>query len=122
MEPSPEQFAEWLQQALNTYHLQCAPGTHGENKVGFVASEVARLAYKAGADAELEACCEWLKANCPEAAMAREFLHAARRPQSPSLKEQAIQELDDAVLRGDCITISSALTTIRKALNSLPDS
>jgi hypothetical protein len=48
-------------------------------------------------------------------------LRAARRPKPPSLKEQALKELDDAVMRGDCITVSEALPTIRRALEQLDD-
>lgn len=51
-------------------------------------------AYQAGADAELEACCEWLKAD-PE--LVNE-LRADRRPKPSSLKEQALQVLEDANL------------------------
>jgi hypothetical protein len=46
---------------------------------------------------------------------------ALAQPKPPSLKEQAIAELDDAVMRGDCITVSEALPTIRRALEALPD-
>jgi hypothetical protein len=48
-----------------------------------------------GADAELEACCEWLSVPCPS--YGRE-LRNARRPKTPSLKEQALLVLDDANL------------------------
>jgi len=47
------------------------------------------------ADQELEACCEWLKAKHwiePEFA---DELRAARRPNPPSLKEQALEALDE---------------------------
>jgi hypothetical protein len=40
---------------------------------------------------------------------------------TPSLKEQALAALDDAIMRGDCITISDALPTIRRALEALPN-
>ena len=45
----------------------------------------------------------------------------AVRPKPPSLKEQALAALDDAIMRGDCITISDALPTIRLALEALPN-
>ncbi len=73
-----------------------------------------------GADQELEACCEWLDRRLFGRDEIRQ-LRAARRPKPPSLKEQAIAELDDAVMRGDCISVSDALPTIRRALASLPD-
>jgi hypothetical protein len=82
---------------------------------------VLRRVFQAGADQELEACCEWLAERSPGAALAATELRAARRPNPPSLKEQAIAELDDAVMRGDCITVSEALPTIRRALEQLDD-
>jgi hypothetical protein len=47
--------------------------------------------FQAGADQELEACCEWLSVPCPS--YGRE-LRNARRPKPPSLKEQAFEQLD----------------------------
>lgn len=46
-------------------------------------------AYQAGADAELEACCEWLAFETPEPYI--NALRTARRPKPPSLKEQALE-------------------------------
>ena len=76
-------------------------------------------AYAAGADQELEACFEWLAYEGHE--HEHLALRAARRPKPPSLKEQALEALDDAVIRGDCITTSSAVDTIRRAIEQLPD-
>jgi hypothetical protein len=76
-----------------------------------------------GADQELEACLKWLtEQTCfhPESDLIKD-LRAARRPKPPSLKEQALAALDDAIMRGDCITISDALPTIRRALEQLPN-
>ena len=56
---------------------------------------VAFLIAQWGADAELEACCEWLSVPCPS--YGRE-LRNARRPKPPSLKQQALLVLDDANL------------------------
>jgi hypothetical protein len=80
---------------------------------------VAPLIAQWGADAELEACCEWLQHDYPN--IGANALRAARRPKPPSLKEQALAALDDAIMRGDCITISDALPTIRRALEALPE-
>jgi len=76
-----------------------------------------------GADQELEACCEWLKSEGHE--YEHEALFAARRPKPPSLKEQALQELDKvdmlwATEEFGKETLNS-LNTIRKALEALPD-
>jgi hypothetical protein len=50
--------------------------------------------YRAGADAELEACCEWLQD--PDLNVDTYKLRAARRPKPPSLKEQALEALASA--------------------------
>jgi hypothetical protein len=55
-------------------------------------------AYRAGADQELEACCEWLLCNLPgNYAGYVGHLRAARRPKPSSLKEQALLAIDTAV-------------------------
>jgi hypothetical protein len=112
MEPTPEQFTEWLAAALAKFDWR---------QSGLIADEVARLAYAAGADAELEACCEWCGCFLYAPLGLAFCLRNARRP-LPSLKAQAIAELDDAIMRGDCITTSPAIQAIRCALESLPDS
>jgi hypothetical protein len=80
---------------------------------------IANEAAQWGADQELEACVKWLEWNHSD--LLSRDLRAARRPKPPSLKEQAIAALDDAVMRGDCITVSDALPTIRRALEQLDD-
>ena len=79
-------------------------------------------AYQAGADAELDACCEWMSNRtvvCPSE------LRDARRPKPSTLKEQALQELDKvdmlwATEEFGADTLNS-IDTIRKALEALPD-
>jgi len=56
------------------------------------------LAYQAGADAELEACCEWIESELrgqlrPAWRIAKQ-LRAARRPKPLSDKQQALEQLD----------------------------
>jgi len=46
---------------------------------------------------------------------------ALAQPEPPSLKEQALEELDAAILRGDCFSTSTAKDTIRRALEQLDD-
>ena len=82
---------------------------------------IATQAARWGADQELEACCEWLETYVQRWAEWSADFRADRRPKPPSLKEQALAALDDAVMRGDCITISDALPTIRRALEALPE-
>lgn len=45
-------------------------------------------AYRAGADQELEACCEWLEGEGYSLTVSK--LRAARRPKPPNLAEQAL--------------------------------
>jgi ferric-dicitrate binding protein FerR (iron transport regulator) len=108
--PPPELFAEWLAEAKRLH-----PG----ESTGFIAGEVARLAYQAGADQELEACCEWL-ANArnhsltwQEATNYSANLRATRRPKAP------IDSLNaDLGLEGKDVD----LPQIRRAIEQLPDS
>ena len=48
--------------------------------------------FQAGADQELEACCEWLSVPCPS--YGRE-LRNARRPKPPSLKGRIAAEIEN---------------------------
>jgi hypothetical protein len=73
------------------------------------------------ADQELGECAEWVGRMFHGHKTWSDELRAARRPKPPTLKERALAELDDAVMRGDCITVSDALPTIRAALEALPN-
>jgi hypothetical protein len=81
------------------------------------------LAAKWGADRELEACCEWLDDYllAPKSGQ----LRAARRPKPPSLKEQALQALSEAVKMADDVPpegiCSDQADIIRRALEQLPE-
>jgi hypothetical protein len=106
--PPPELVLQWLEDAPEDGEF--AISTH-------IATQAARW----GAGQELEACCDYLT-RCaswePEDVQEmRDLLH----PKPPSLKEQALAALDDAVMRGDCITTSDALPAIRRALEQLDD-
>jgi hypothetical protein len=70
-------------------------------------------AYQAGADRELEACCEWLESN--DYNVVPRELRAARRPKPPSLKEQALKILSQA----EWSTEEEGI--IRRALEQLDD-
>ena len=85
-------------------------------------------AYQAGADAELEACCEWLKSEGHE--YEHEALFATRRPKPPSLKKQALEALDDFSKMSETLyssydppeeIYSDQVDIIRRALEALPD-
>ena len=77
-------------------------------------------AYAAGADQELEACCEWFVRDWTDIETA-DKLRAARRPKPPSLKEQALQELEQ--LKGDANSMGMGFDApaIRRALEALPN-
>jgi len=77
-------------------------------------------AYAAGADQELEACCEWLcKDSIPNTSNRLRF---ARRPKPPSLKDQALTALHAVAIGvNDTREQHQDLDTIRKALEALPN-
>ena len=105
--PPPELVQQWLQEADVNQLLY---------------PQVAAKAAQWGADQELEACCEWLEyLGWHGAVQDIRAAHIYRRPKPPSLKEQALEELDAAILRGDCFSTSPAKDTIRRALKSTPD-
>ena len=86
-------------------------------------TEVFSAVAQWGADQELEACCDLLVQQGFDLV---DYLHAARRPKPPSLKEQALKELDawteerngpgESLL---CDGLSVAI--IRRALEQLDD-
>ena len=78
-------------------------------------------AYQAGADQELEACCEWIYKLMDRGLEWSMDLRLSRRPKPPSLKEQALLQLDtlnaDLAMHG----MGCDLSQIRRALESLPE-
>jgi hypothetical protein len=105
--PPPELVHQWTAAACE----------EDENAWNYFATWAAQW----GADQELEECCKVLESMLPNLGILPLVLRDARRPKPPSLKEQALAALDDAIMRGDCITISDALPTIRRAIEALPD-
>ena len=74
-----------------------------------------------GADLELEACCEWLDAGLRTPYVAIR-LRSDRRPKPPSLKEQALDELDRIPTHdNEGRTVGVDVSIIRRALEQLPD-
>jgi hypothetical protein len=114
--PPPELVQQWMD-APHGLGLGCHPARSVPD-----ATYAERLIEAAqwGADQELEACCEWLEQNQGrwEIPMA---LRDARRPKPPSLKEQALQELEQ--LRGDANSMGMGFDApaIRRALEQLDD-
>jgi hypothetical protein len=81
--------------------------------------------YRAGADAELEACCmeiidgegRFYIDETSDRVRLTEDLWTTRRPKPPSLKELALEALD----RMDQFPTADDQHTIRRALEQLPD-
>ena len=111
--PPPELFAEWLAEAKRLH-----PG----ESTGFIAGEVAQLAYRAGADLELAACCVWLEWQtfCNHRDLIPS-LRAARRPKPPSLKEQALDALAHIATGPNPTAFLDCQDIIRRALEQLPE-
>ena len=87
---------------------------------------VARRAFRAGADQELEACCRWLNGGSKIDYDCAALLRAARRPKPPSLKEQALNLLaktNGPIMLGnpEYRLRESEVETIRRALEAMPD-
>jgi hypothetical protein len=91
-------------------------------RVALSDEHIATRAAQWGADHELEACCRWLNGGSKIDYDCAALLRAARRPKPPSLKEQAMEELDGiaAVFRmshgGDLVC-----DKIRRALEALDE-
>jgi hypothetical protein len=105
--PPPELVKQWREKAP-----RCRDG--GIAREDWLMTRAAQW----GADQELEACCKWLDG----VGDLKPQLRTARRPKPPSLKEQALEQLDGiaAVFRmshgGNLVC-----DTIRRALEELPD-
>jgi hypothetical protein len=105
--PPPELVRQWASEWMQS------PNVHRDN---FMATRAAQW----GADREMEACCKEMKSlpsplGIPFGEMVSNALRAARRPKPPSLKEQALADLDTLVGRG------RSSDTIRRALEALPN-
>jgi hypothetical protein len=95
--------------------------------IGEIFNHGVYLAYAAGADQELEACCEWLEQEGYLDAC--HSLGAARRPKPPSLKEQALEALGPEPLPETGPTRDTILNVgtierhriVRRALEALDD-
>ncbi len=103
--PPPELVQQWRKSAPVDAAVNNAYERH-----------IATRAAQWGADQELEACCEWLKAD-PELV---DEIRAARRPKPPSLKELALTALT-RYTTGETILTNESVDTIRRALEQLDD-
>jgi hypothetical protein len=117
--PPPELVQQWREAPEFSALSPCVMVTVTNTKLQDIATQAARW----GSDQELEACCEWLVSEpwFKYEHEAVEDLRAARRPKPPSLKEQALLQLD--VLNADLAMhgLGTDLSQIRRALEQLDD-
>jgi len=98
--PPPKLVQQWIMEATEP---------------SYVPTKAARW----GADQELEECFRWMKdEGYKETA---QLLYSARRPKSPSLKEQALGALEHLALGPDPTAFLADMDTIRRALEALPN-
>jgi hypothetical protein len=109
--PPLELVQQWRAAASNVPATLSTDSGGRCDYIDFIATQAAQW----GADQELEACCEWINS------FQNKFVHAydlrlVRRPEPPSLKEQALEaariELDPKGKNGSLIL---------RALEALPD-
>ena len=102
----PELRRSWLDEAWHKYP---------DNLSAWI-EYVAEKSAQWGADQELEACCEWTAI-----VGGADALRAARRPKPPSLKEQALSELNLTADPDGAELSRTQVELIRQALESLPN-
>jgi hypothetical protein len=107
--PPPELVQQWL----GTYF-----GTTVTGEVSEVELALATQAARWGADQELEACCELLKADGYKGKAID--LRNARRPKPPTLKEQALALVSHDFSDQPCLS-KEGYAIIRRALKQLPN-
>jgi hypothetical protein len=90
--PPPELVQKWREAPGFSALSPCAMVTVTTTKMQDIATQAAQW----GADQELEACCLWLNGGSKIDYDTAALLRAARRPEPPSLKEQALKTLENA--------------------------
>jgi len=109
--PPPELVRQWIRECDNPEKPRWQE----------YEQDIATRAAQWGADQELEACCEWAKQFNYDDECYEDKLRNARRPKPPSLKEQALLQLDtlnaDLAMHGRGCDLSQ----IRRALEALPN-
>ena len=117
LELSDEQVGEWLiDDGYPWDPSEQAVITITTNRL----KNVARQAYQAGADQELEACCETLDIVNGSNYWSQ-VLRSGRRSKPPSLKEQALAALERYEAEEWCEEMTFDSNIIRRALESLPN-
>jgi hypothetical protein len=108
--------SELVQQWEADWH--CSGNTNGNGFTYFVAIRAAQW----GADQELEACCTWVGGGKRENLGEVLSLRATRRPKPPSLKQQALEELENMVKAAKDFGFGGTdPTAIRRVLEQLDD-
>jgi hypothetical protein len=120
--PSPSQLDRWemIARATTDPCLLNDPAIRAGH-FGVVHRKALRLAFAAGADQELEACCEWAKQFNYDDEYYQDKLRNARRPKPPSLKEQALEQLGCIQINLNKFGMGISTDTIRRALEALPN-
>jgi hypothetical protein len=116
--PTFDQTLQWYRKYYQAGALRMSSHSLGE-----IVNAAITWAAPIIAGQELDACEEWMKRqlNCTDQEHIIPYLRAYRQPKSLSLKQQATIELDDAVMRGDCITVSDVLPILRRVIEALPE-
>jgi hypothetical protein len=109
--PTPNQLQYWIDKICYPHEQGVGPSLKDK--------ELASLAFKSGADQELEACCEWLQD--PDLNVDTHKLRSARRPNPPSDKELALAELDRLIALIPTEGAMAMAEPIRKVLEALPN-
>jgi hypothetical protein len=112
------QWADMLSSRSDHAVFSLAARWGADQQLKLDAEQIAQ-AYQAGADQELNACCELVSDTLYLPTTAYE-LRAVRRPKPPSLKEQALYALD-AAESSNCLHLNGLGDTIRRALEALPN-
>lgn len=107
--PLTERFRQWEDDILNE-----------RDNVDHVLDCAWRDGFQAGADHELEMCCELFAVEWNDLETA-DKLRATRRPKPPSLKEQALDQLRSIQVDITRCGMGISVDTIRRALEALDD-
>ena len=111
--PPFELMNQWYKKACKD------PYNGGKFIMSQVLKDICNSAAQWGADQELEAC--YTEVTFWGSKGMADRLQATRRPEPPSLKEQALAELRELPIDPELGVRASALDTIRRALEQLND-
>jgi hypothetical protein len=114
--PTPKQLQYWIDKICYPHEQGVGPSLKDK--------ELASLAFKAGADQQLEACVKWVSEYCPyfgDYPLPEDKLRAARRPKPPTDKELALAELDRLIALIPTEGAMAMAEPIRKVLEALPN-